>query len=47
MAAGAAPPEEEPPDVRINRPFLFAIRDLESGTLLFLGRVLDPRASWL
>jgi serpin B len=26
-----------------NRPFIFAIWDRETGTILFLGRVLDPR----
>jgi len=34
---------EEPKLLRIDRPFLFALRDRESGTLLFLGRVMDPR----
>jgi serpin B len=34
----------EPIEVRIDRPFLFAIRDTVTGTLLFLGRVLDPSA---
>lgn len=28
----------------IDRPFIFAIRDLSSGQILFLGRVLDPTA---
>jgi serpin B len=44
MVEGAAPPSDpvEPVEVRIDRPFLFAIRDTESGTLLFLGRVLSP-----
>lgn len=28
--------------VRLDRPFIFAIRDLPTGQILFLGRVLDP-----
>ncbi len=28
----------------VNRPFLFVIRDKLTGALLFIGRVLDPRA---
>jgi serpin B len=34
---------EEPKLLRIDRPFLFALRDRDSGTVLFLGRVTDPR----
>jgi serpin B len=30
--------------VRIDRPFIFAIRDQTTGSLLFLGRVLSPSA---
>jgi serpin B len=33
-----------PPSITIDRPFLFAIRERESGTLLFIGRVGDPGA---
>jgi serpin B len=43
-AEGAAPDETEPIDVRIDRPFLFAIRDTQTGTLLFMGRVTNPSA---
>lgn len=34
--------EPQPITVRIDRPFLFAIRDNESGANLFLGQVHDP-----
>ncbi len=30
-------------DMQINRPFIFFIRDVPSGTILFMGRVVDPR----
>lgn len=31
-----------PPSLTFNRPFVFAIRERSSGTLLFIGRVGDP-----
>jgi serpin B len=33
---------EEPVTVNIDRPFVFMIRDISTGTVLFLGRILDP-----
>ena len=33
----------DPIRVAIDRPFIFLVRDLETGAILFLGRVLDPR----
>ena len=30
------------PTVQIDRPFLYAIRDQGAGTILFIGRVIDP-----
>jgi len=33
-----------PPTYRVDRPFLFAIRERFSGAVLFIGQVLDPTA---
>lgn len=34
---------EKPVEVRLNRPFLYAIVDTRTQTALFLGRIVDPR----
>lgn len=34
----------EPVEVTLDRPFLFLIRDLQTDTVLFWGRVVDPRS---
>ena len=33
------------PTVRLNRPFIFLIRDIETDTILFLGQVMNPSVS--
>lgn len=40
---GMAAPEADPIRVRFDRPFLFVLRDVRTGAVLFLGRVSDPR----
>lgn len=35
---------DKPPVFRADRPFIFMIRDLRSGTILFMGRLADPRS---
>ncbi|HSP44134.1 MAG TPA: serpin family protein [Luteolibacter sp.] len=43
MRATSIPDEPvEPLDIRVDRPFLFAVQHVASGTCLFLGRVTDP-----
>lgn len=41
VAAGTYAPGG-PPQVHLDRPFLFALRDLDTGAVLFVGQVVDP-----
>jgi Serine protease inhibitor len=40
MRAGAAP--GSPVSLHVDKPFLFALRDVKTGAVLFLGRVVEP-----
>ena len=45
MAATSAMRSPPPPpiEVKVDRPFVYAIQHVSSGACLFLGRVTDPR----
>ena len=43
MVMGAAFKPSKPIDFRVDRPFVFLLRDRPTGTILFMGRVVDPR----
>lgn len=47
MMTGAAPGSkpDEPKIMTVDRPFIFLIRDMETGTILFLGRVMLPETN--
>lgn len=42
MLESAAPPMDDVVVMKLDRPFLFLIRDENTGTILFAGRVLNP-----
>ncbi len=43
MRATALAPKQQPVEVKVDRPFLYAIQHVPSGVCLFLGRVTNPR----
>jgi serine protease inhibitor len=43
MAATARIQRPPPVEVKVDRPFLYAIQHVPSGVCLFLGRVTNPR----
>jgi serpin B len=42
VTLGAARPKPQIPAFRADHPFVFAIRDVRTGVVLFLGRVVRP-----
>ena len=42
MEATAVMPDTEPFTMRVDRPFFFAIRDNQTGAILFMGSIVDP-----
>jgi serine protease inhibitor len=43
MRATAMARPKPPLEVKVDRPFIYAIQHVPSGVCLFLGRVTDPR----
>jgi serpin B len=45
MTTKAMPIRVEPITFTVDRPFVFFIRDIATGAILFIGRVVDPQGS--
>lgn len=43
MRATSMPVQQDPIEVRVDRPFFFAIQHVPTSTCLFFGRITDPR----
>lgn len=43
MMGTTSAPADPPLEIRADHPFLYVIRDTDTGAVLFVGRVLDPR----
>jgi serpin B len=43
MRMGSLPAQEDPIEVRADRPFIFSVQHVPTGACLFLGRLSDPR----
>jgi serpin B len=44
VIVGESSAPESPVDVTLDRPFIFLIRDIETSTILFVGRLVNPNA---
>lgn len=44
MAGASSTTTVPPPEMTIDHPFVYLIRDVQSGTILFIGQVVDPSA---
>lgn len=42
MGVTSARPDEEPFTMRVDRPFLFVIEDANTGSLIFIGAIVEP-----